>query len=174
VTEIDDPTRAAPSRVASALVPEARSALRFATIFGSAVVLGQVGQIAWLTSGSRAMATHPFATVLAAQALYALLQTFVDSGTSLHGARMAAAGALDEAARAAVVRCRIQFAAAGAVFAIAVGAIGGGRSLTATAPYAAALVLFALMNYWESFGYGESRPWSAYVVLRTAAPAAAA
>jgi O-antigen/teichoic acid export membrane protein len=150
------------------------SALRFGAIFGSAVVVGQVGQLVWLASGSRTMSARAFGTVLAAQSLYTLLQILVDSGTGLHGARLAAAGALDDRTRGSVVRLRLQLALVAGAVAMAVGAAGGLRSVVATAPFAVALVLFGLLNYWESFGHGESRPWSAYIVLRTGAPAAVA
>src|SRR5215212_1866827 len=109
--------------------PAARpSALRFATIFGSAVVVSQFAQLVWLTSGSRTMSAGAFGTVLAAQALYAFLQTVVDSGTALYGARLAAAGELDAGGHGSVARLRVQLALGGVSVAGAVGAVGGTRS----------------------------------------------
>ena len=53
---------------------------------------------------------------------------------------------------------------------LAVGAAGGKTSVAANAPYLAALVLWALFNYWEAYGRGDGRPLSAYLVLRAWGP----
>ncbi len=149
------------------------SPLRFGAIFGSAVVLGHVGQFAWLIAGSRAMTVKTFAAVLAAQALYGAAQLVVDTGSGFYGARLAAADVLTRDSRGSLVRLRLQMSWALALVTLAVGAIGGVRSLEACAPFALALGLFAILNYWEPFGRGQARPWSAYVVLRSVAPALA-
>jgi O-antigen/teichoic acid export membrane protein len=112
-----------------------------------------------------------FGAVLAAQALYGVLQIVVDSGAAFHGARLAAAQKLDAPSRASLVRIRLQLAAAAAVVTFAVGVAGGWISLQANAPFAAALVLWALFNYWEPYGRGDARPMSVYLVLRAVAPA---
>jgi O-antigen/teichoic acid export membrane protein len=150
------------------------SVIRFAAIFGSALVVGQAAQFTWLIAGSRAMSRNAFGTVLAAQVLYGALQLVVDPGTAFYGARRAAAGLLDDAARAAIIRLRLQIAFAAAVVALIVGAGGGGLSAAATAPFAMALLFYAALNYWERFGLGDSRPWSAYVIGRSLGPAVAA
>jgi hypothetical protein len=120
------------------------------------------------------MSLDGFGTVLAAQALYFLLQIVVDNGPAWHGARLAATGRLDAAARGSLVRVRLQLAAPAALVGLAIAAAGGTRSIVAAAPFMLALFLFALLNYWESFGVGDPRPWSAYLVLRSFAPAIAA
>jgi O-antigen/teichoic acid export membrane protein len=120
------------------------------------------------------MARSAFGTVLAAQALYGVLQFVVDSGATYHGARLAAALKLDSPTRASIVRVRLQLAVAAAGIALAIGAAGGARLLVANAPYAVALVLWALFNYWESYGLGDGKPLSAYLVMRAAAPTASA
>ena len=151
-----------------------QSTRRLFAIFGTATVVAQLGQLLWLTAGSRVMTRSGFGTVLAAQALYGVLQFVVDNGAAFHGARLAAARALDARTRASIVRVRLQLAALAALVMFAIAAVGGARSLTATAPFAAALVLWALFNYWEPYGLGDGRPWSAYLVLRSVGPPACA
>jgi O-antigen/teichoic acid export membrane protein len=124
--------------------------------------------------GSRAATHSTFGSILAAQALYAVLQYASDNGAAFHGARLAASGRLDPATRGSLVRIRLQLAGLGCVAALALGAAGGRNFLIAVAPFTVALVLFALLPYWEHFGRSESGPWSAYVVLRSVAPALAA
>jgi O-antigen/teichoic acid export membrane protein len=150
------------------------SAGRFAAIFTGATVAGLIGQVAWLALGSRALARDAFGTVLAAQAVYSVLQFVVDNGAALHGARVTARGELNEETRSSIARLRFRVAALAVPVALAVGAAGGTRSLIAMAPFALALVLFAALRYWENFGLGDSRPWSTYVVLRSIGPAAGA
>ena len=147
--------------------------MRFGVVYGAAIVLGHAGQFAWLIVGSRVMSLTTFGTVLAAQALYGALQLVVDSGSGFYGARLAATGTLTASARGSLIRLRVQMASAFAVVIVAIGAVGGPRSLEAVAPFAFALILFALFNYWEPLGRGDSRPWSAYVVARSTAPALA-
>jgi O-antigen/teichoic acid export membrane protein len=147
------------------------SAARFAAVFGSAMALGQLSQLLWLSAGSRTMTLDDFGTVLAAQALYALLQYVVDNGPAFYGARLAATGRLDDVSRGPLVRLRLQLAGIAAALALGLAAVGGSELLVAVAPFALALVLFALFPYWEHFGLGESGPWSAYVILRSAGPA---
>jgi O-antigen/teichoic acid export membrane protein len=150
------------------------SVVGIATAFGSATLLGQLCQLAWLVAASRALTPSAFGSVLAAQTLYGVLQYAADSGSALYGARLVAAGRLDDPQRAAIVRLRLQVAAVGVTIALAVGVVGGRDLLVATAPFGLALVLFAVLTYWERYGAGDSGPWSAYLVLRSAAPAAAA
>ena len=148
--------------------------MEFAATFGSALALGQAAQFVWLAAGSRALSTGDFGRVLAAQALYGLLQVEMDTGSTYYGARLAAAGTLDDGALGSITALRLVLAgAAGCVLLIA-GALGGPRSFAAMAPFALATVLFALFRYWQSFGHGDSRPLSAYVVLRGAGPAGVA
>src|SRR4051794_18102222 len=120
------------------------------------------------------MSREAFGLVLAAQALYGVLQFVVDNGPAFHGARLAASDALDEDARGSLIRVRVQLAMACALVEIAVGVAGGQSLLIATSPFGIALVLWALLNYWEPFGHGDAKPWSAYLILRAVGPAAAA
>lgn len=143
-----------------------RATRRFAAIFGAGLVVGQIGQLVWLSIGSRTMSTGAFGTVLAAQALYAVLQLVIEGGAAFHGARLAAAQELDAAARSSVIRLRLQLGFAGVAVAMAFGVAGGYDALAALAPFGLALVLFALFTHWESFGRGSSGPWSTYLVLR--------
>ena len=115
-----------------------------------------------------------FGTVLAAQALYGLLLYVFDYGSALQGARLAAAGALDDDARAAIVWTRICAALGVACVALLIGAAGGTSSLITIAPFAVALPFAASMRYWEPFGLGDGRPWATYFVLRAWGPAIAA
>lgn len=163
------------AELAGAVTPgRPSSTRRLVAIFGTATVLAQLGQLLWLTAGSRALPRSSFGTVLAAQALYGVLQFVVDNGATFHGARLAAALKLDAPTRASLVRVRLQLAAAAAGVTFAVAAAGGSRSLEANAPYTAALVLWALFNYWEAYGLGDGRPLSVYLVLRAVGPAAGA
>jgi O-antigen/teichoic acid export membrane protein len=116
------------------------------------------------------MTREAFGTVLAAQALYGVLQLVVDNGTAFHGARLASRHRLDAASRSSLVRVRLQLAAPGLVVLAGVGVGGGLSFLSANAPYVIALVLWALFNYWEKYGVGDGRPWSAYLVLRAWGP----
>jgi O-antigen/teichoic acid export membrane protein len=148
-----------------------RTVARFALVFGTGTVLGQIGQVAWLAFGSRALSRNAFGTVLAAQALYGFLQLVVDNGAAWHGARTAAAGRLDDAARGRIVRLRLMLAAASAALLTAIGAVGGHELLMAVAPFAAAIFLTALFCYWESFGRSDGGPWALYIGFRGTAPA---
>ncbi len=147
------------------------STRRLVAVLGTATMLAQLGQLLWLVTGSRSLPRTTFGAVLAAQALYGVLQIVVDNGAAFHGARLAAASTLDASSRASLVRVRLQLAAAAAVVTFAVGAAGGWTSVQANAPFAAALVLWALFNYWEPYGRGDARPMSVYLVLRGVAPA---
>jgi O-antigen/teichoic acid export membrane protein len=148
--------------------------VRFAALFGGALVVGHIGQLVWLIAGSRTMPRAAFGSVLAAQALYGVLQYVVDNGSGFHGARLAAAGNLDAAARASIVRLRLQLALPAGALALAIGAVGGRGLFEAMLPFALALPLFALLTHWERFGLGHGGPWSAYLILRGAGPAVAA
>ncbi|HEY8626743.1 MAG TPA: hypothetical protein VIL56_00415 [Gaiellaceae bacterium] len=150
------------------------SVARFAAIYGSALVVGQIGQLVWLVAGSRTMSRPAFGSVLAAQALYGVLQFVIDNGSGFHGARLAAAGRLDAKARASLVRLRLQVALPAIVLVGGVGAVGGWELVEAVLPFTLALALFALLTHWERFGLGDSGPWSAYLILRGVGPAATA
>jgi O-antigen/teichoic acid export membrane protein len=145
-----------------------------AATFGGAALLGHLSQFAWIALGSRTMSSETFGAVLAAQAVYSFLQIVIDNGPGLYGARLAASQRIDAEARGSIVRVRVQLGFICAVAALAVGSAAGARSLEATIPFAVALVLFAALNYWEPYGMGDVRPWSSYVVLRSAAPAGVA
>jgi O-antigen/teichoic acid export membrane protein len=151
--------------VTEAAVPW-RSTRRFATVFGAALIAGQFGQLAWLTIGSRTMSGAAFGTVLAAQALYAVLQLVVEAAATFHGARLVAAATLDEGTRSDVIGLRVRLALGGVAVMAVVAAIGGVHTTLALAPYAVALVLFGLFRHWENFGRGSSGPWSTYLVFR--------
>ncbi len=120
------------------------------------------------------MSRAAFGSVLAAQALYGVLQFVIDNGSGFHGARLAAAGRLDANARASLVRLRLQVALPAIVLVGGVGAVGGRELLEAVSPFTLALALFALLTHWERFGLGDSGPWSAYLILRGVGPAATA
>lgn len=144
------------------------SVKRSVASFGLATALGHASQLLWLIVGIRVMPAADFGTVLAAQALYAVLQTVVDVGPNAIGTRMAARGELDAALRAEVLRMRLVLALAVAPVAVALGALGVSGTLGGTLPFVAALCLFAVMNVWEPYGEGDSRPWAAYTFARSA------
>jgi len=148
------------------------SVRRSAALFFAATVVGHVSQFAWLIAGSRVLSPDEFGAVLAAQVLYATLQIAVDNGTAAVGARRAAQGDLAVGEIAQLVRIRLLLAAAVAPIAIGVGLAGG--TLNATLPFVLALVGFALLNVWAPYGAGNPRPWAAYMVARSAVPAAVA
>jgi hypothetical protein len=145
-----------------------------AATFGGAAVLGHLSQFAWLAFGSRTMSSEVLGAVLAAQAVYGFLQIVIDNGPGLYGARLVALRRMDAKTRGSIIRVRIELGVVCALVALAAGAAAGSRSLVAAAPFALALVLFATLNYWEPYGRGDVRPWSSYVVLRSAAPAGVA
>ncbi|MEY2513745.1 MAG: hypothetical protein QOJ89_1103 [bacterium] len=150
------------------------SVRRSAAVFGTATVLGHLSQLVWLAAASRAMSAEAFGTVLAAQALYAVLQIFVDIGTSTLGARTVARGELTGRARGELVRIRMTLVLAAAPVALVLGAAGVSGSLAATAPFVVALGLFGALNVWVPYGAGDARPWATYIFARSAVLAAAA
>lgn len=143
------------------------SVRRSAAVFGVATVLGHLSQFAWLVVGVRVMSPSVFGSVLAAQALYGVLQIVVDIGTNAVGARMAARGELDDEARASVVRMRLLLALAVAPVAATLGVLNVSGSLAATLPFIVALGLFAVLNVWEPYGLGDARPWATYMFARS-------
>ena len=149
-------------------------ATRVGAVMGVGTVSAHLCQILWLALGARAMGLSTFGAVLAAQALYAVLQTLVDVGPSQVGARLAARGEVDDRVRGALTRTRLAIALPAAAVALGFAAVAGGDTALAVLPFAAALPLFAVLNVWESFGRGEGAPWSGYLLLRSAAPALAA
>jgi len=150
------------------------TAARVATVIGAATVAAHLSQLAWLVLGARVMELSTFGAVLAAQALYAVLQALVDVGPAQLGARRAARGAVDERVRGALTRTRLTIALPAAAGALAFALVGRGETALAVAPFALALPLFALLNTWERFGRADSAPQATYVFLRGAAPALAA
>lgn len=144
------------------------SVRRSAASFGLATALGHTSQLLWLVVGIRVMPAADFGAVLAAQALYAVLQIVVDVGPNAIGTRMAARGELDGTLRAEVLRLRLVLALAVTPVAIALGAIGVSGTLGGTLPFVVALALFALMNVWEPYGQGDARPWASYTFARSA------
>lgn len=140
---------------------------RTSALFTAAVVGGNLAQVAWLIGGARALPGGHFGTVLAAQALYAVLQMIVDNGTSFLGARWSARGSLDSSQRLEIVRARFVLAACCAVAGMVVALAGGIDMLMAFAPFAAALVLFSILNVWERYGAGDLVPFANYLLLRS-------
>lgn len=152
----------------------APAATRVASVIGVATVGAHLSQIVWLTLGARTMGLSAFGAVLAAQALYAVLQTLLDAGPSQLGARRAARGALDDGVRGALTRTRLSVAFPGAALTLVFAATGHGATALAVLPFAAALPLFGLLNVWERYGMGDGGPWAAYLFLRSAGLAFAA
>src|SRR5436305_9257849 len=144
------------------------SVKRSAATFGAATVLGHASQLVWLAAGSRVMSAEAFGEVLAAQALYAVLQILVDIGTATLGARTTARGELTDRARGELVRIRLALAAGVAPLALVLGALGISGSLRATVPFVAAILLFGIFNVWEPYGRADARPWATYMFLRSA------
>src|SRR2546423_9753385 len=85
-----------------------QSTARFARTYGTAIAVTQLGQVIWLVAGSRVLSASEFGTVLAAQALYGVLQFLVDNGPAWFGARVAATGRLDPADRNTLIRMRLE------------------------------------------------------------------
>ncbi|MEA2177902.1 MAG: hypothetical protein QOG77_1199, partial [Solirubrobacteraceae bacterium] len=131
---------------------------------------GQLAQLLWLVASSRAMSGHALGVMLTAQALYLTLQVFVDGGAWLYGARAAASGTVDDVLRGQITSVRLQLAALGAAGSVAFALLAGGALPSAVLPYTLALVLFAVMNTWESFGEGRHGPYIAYLALRSITP----
>jgi O-antigen/teichoic acid export membrane protein len=147
------------------------SVKRSATNFGAATAIGHASQLLWIVAGSRVMSPTTFGSVLAAQALYGVLQIVVDNGTATIGARMAARNELETEQMGEIVRIRLTLALAMAPLAVVLGVLGVSGSLAATLPFVGALVLFAIFNVWQSYGAGESRPFAIYLFMRSALPA---
>ncbi len=160
--------------MAALVRPPAASVKRSAAVFGAATVAGHASQLVWLAAGSRVMTLDAFGAVLAAQALYAVLQIMVDVGTAAVGARLVAQGELTDERRAELVRIRMLLVTLAAVLAVALGTLGVSGSLATTLPFVAALYLFGALNVWEPYGRGDARPWATYMFTRSAVPGAAA
>lgn len=150
------------------------SARRSAGLIGGATLGSQISQLLWLTAGSRVMSLHAFGAVLAAQALYAVLQNPLDIGTFYYGAREAADRPLADEERGSLVRIRLTIAVVAMCVGVAFAIVGEPKTMQAVAPFILALPLFALLNAWERYGAGDALPWSSYLLLRTAGPALAA
>jgi O-antigen/teichoic acid export membrane protein len=155
-------------------VTEERSTSRLAVLLAAATIGGQLAQLGWLAAGSRVMSSVEYGTVLAAQAVYALMQIVVDNGPAFYGARLAADGTLDRQTHSSILRLRLQLGAAASVLTLVLGGAAGTVSLEAASPFAGAVILFALFDYWRPFGAGDGRPFAAYVLLRSTGPALAA
>lgn len=143
------------------------SVRRSAASFGLATVLGHMSQLVWLVAAIRVMPAADFGSVLAAQALYGVLQIVVDIGTNAVGARMAARGELDDERRGEIVRMRLILALLVTPVAVVLGALDVSGSLVATLPFVLALGLFAVLNVWEPYGSGNARPWATYMFARS-------
>jgi len=164
-----------PSSAAEAdFAPERPATTRVATVIGAGTVGAHISQLVWLALGARTMGLSTFGAVLAAQALYAVLQTLLDIGPAQLGARRAARGAVDDAVRGALTRTRLTIAFPAAAVALGFAVTGHGPTALAVLPFAVALPLFGLLNVWERFGRGDGAPWAAYLFLRSAGPALAA
>jgi len=150
------------------------SVRRSAASLGLATVLGHASQLVWLAAAVRVMPAADFGTVLAAQALYAVLQVIVDVGTNGVGARMAARSELGDQQRGQILRMRLALALGAAPIALALGAAGVSGSFAATLPFVVALGLFAALNVWEPYGSGDARPWATYTFARSGVLAAVA
>lgn len=140
---------------------------RSSIIFGAAVVGSNLGQLAWLVAGARALPGERFGTVLTAQALYGVLQIILDNGPAFHGARAAAQETLDADSREEVVRARVALSIPCALAGVGISGIGGLELLTGFAPFALALTLFSVLNVWEPYGKGNVLPYATYLLLRS-------
>lgn len=140
---------------------------RSSVVFTAAVVAGNLFQVVWLIGGVRALPGGHFGTVLAAQALYGVLQMIADNGTGLMGARWSARGELGDARRREVARARTLLAGVCVVVGLAIAAAGGPDLLEAFIPFAVALMLFSVLNVWERYGRGDVRPYASYLLLRS-------
>ena len=145
------------------LGPAGRSSL----VFTTAVVGGNLAQLAWLIGGARALPEGHFGTVLAAQALYMVLQVIADNGTSFLGARSSAQATLSDAQRREIARARVMLAGGCALAGLIVALSGGRDLLVAFLPFAAALMLFSVLNVWERYGRGDVVPYAGYLLLRS-------
>lgn len=143
------------------------SARRSSLVFGAAIVVGNLGQAAWLVAGARVFDGGHFGIVLTAGAMYGVLQMVVDNGAGFHGARLAARDDLGVGQRNELAHARLLLALAGAFAGLLLAGVGGVDLLRAFAPYAAALPLFALLNVWEPYGEERMLPLAAYLVLRS-------
>ncbi|HEX8051724.1 MAG TPA: hypothetical protein VF517_01955 [Thermoleophilaceae bacterium] len=152
--------------------PPRLSVPRSAGVFLAATTISHLSQFVWLAAGSRAMSHDDFGAVLAAQVLYAVLQIAIDNGTAQLGAREAARGAMTDLDLGRLVRLRLALTAVAVPAGLAIGAASAG--LAATAPFMAALLLFALVNVWRPYGQGDPRPWAGYMFGRSVLPAAVA
>jgi O-antigen/teichoic acid export membrane protein len=136
-------------------------------VLGTAVLISNVAQVAWLALGRRAFPAGEFGVVLAAQSLYGVLQIVIDSGVSWEGARLAAAGTLTPGQRIALTRARSALALISVAATVVVGLVGDTRVLIASAPFMFALVMFAWLNYWEPLGHGRMAPLGVYLAARS-------
>ena len=154
--------------------PATLRASRLVGLIGAALVGAQVSQIAWLVLGSRVMRAEDFGAVLAAQALYAVMQNPLDIGTAFLGGRRSARGEVDDDVRGSLTRTRLTIALLAGLALVTVIIAGGAHAAAAMSPFLLALPLFALLNVWERYGTGDARPFAAYTLLRSAGPAVAA
>jgi O-antigen/teichoic acid export membrane protein len=137
-------------------------------VFAGAVIGSNICQVGWLAAADRVMSSDAFGAVLAAQALYAVLQIVIDSGTAYHGARLAASHEITSEQRDDLIRMRAVLALACAAAALAVAGLGSSQFLAATSPYVAALLIFSMLNWWEPYGRGRVGPYAGYLFGRSA------
>ena len=143
------------------------STRKSSAVFGGAIVIGSLGQAAWLVAGARVFDGADFGLALTAQAMYGVLQIVVDNGAGFHGARLAARRDLTIDGRNELAHARVVLALCGALIGLLIASIGGLDLVRAFAPFAVALYLFALLNVWEPYGEGRMLPYAAYLVLRS-------
>lgn len=143
------------------------STRRSSLVFGGAIVIGNLGQAAWLVAGARVFDAGSFGIALTAQAMYGVLQIVVDNGAGFHGARLAARDDLHGDRRNELAHARLILALGGGLVGLLVAGIGGIELVRAFAPFAGALCLFALLNVWEPYGEGRMLPYATYLVLRS-------
>lgn len=148
--------------------PNGSSTTGASGIFAGAVIGSNVCQVGWLAAADHVMSIDAFGAVLAAQAMYAVLQIVIDSGTAYHGARLAASGELTSDHREDLVRSRLLLALVCIPVAVVVAALGSTDFLAATIPYLAALLLMAVLNWWEPYGHGRVGPYAGYLFGRSA------
>jgi len=138
-----------------------------------AIVVSHVSQFVWIIVGARVLGIDDLGRVLAAQALYGLLQVLLDTGSLLHGARLAAVNGVTSEIRGEICASRLLIALAGLAVSIPILTTVAAGLVEPFLPYAPALLLFALLNVWEPYGEGQAGAYAFYVALRSAVVAVA-
>lgn len=149
------------------------SVARRSAVFGMAIAVSHVSQLMWIVVGARVLGIDDLGRVLAAQALYGLLQVLLDTGSLLHGARLAATNGVTPEIRGEVCASRLLIALAGLAVSMPILTIVATGLVGPFLPYAPALLLFALLNVWEPYGEGQAGAYAFYVALRSTVVAVA-